>query len=194
MCRKLIHSVALVIALNLVLARPANAVTARGAWLFDEGSGTVINDATGLGSTGTLVGSAEWILGHMWMFSSSRQGGNKLLRIRLKTNDGQPTLEMKAGSFEVGEWIHGAIWWDGTNMKIYKNGAEVGTMAKGGTSVALDPAVQAAIGNQPIGAENRPFDGIIDDVRIYTRALTEAELAQAGCTDWLRSSGMQFRG
>ena len=115
---------------------------------------------------------------HIWMFSSSRQGGEKLLRLRLKTNDGQQTSEIKAGTFEVGEWIHGAIWWDGTDMKIYKNGEEVGTLAKGGTSVALDPAVQGAIGNQPIGAENRPFDGIIDDVRIYTKALTEAELAE----------------
>ncbi|MHC4584939.1 MAG: LamG-like jellyroll fold domain-containing protein, partial [Planctomycetota bacterium] len=115
---------------------------------------------------------------HIWMFSSSRQGGQKLLRLRLKTNDGQQTSEIKAGSFEVGEWIHGAIWWDGTDMKIYKNGEEVGTLAKGGTSVALDPTVQGAIGNQPIGAENRPFDGIIDDVRIYTRALSEVELAE----------------
>jgi len=115
---------------------------------------------------------------HWWMFSSSRIGSEKFLRLRLKTNDGQQTSEIKAGTFEVGEWIHGAIWWDGTNMKIYKNGLEVGTMAKGGTSVAVDPGVQAAIGNQPIGAENRPFDGIIDDVRIYTRALTEAELQE----------------
>ncbi|UCE49822.1 MAG: hypothetical protein JSW47_06650 [Phycisphaerales bacterium] len=115
---------------------------------------------------------------HIWMFSSSRISGEKFLRFRLKTNDGQDTTEIKAGTFEVGEWIHGAVWWDGTNMKVYKNGAEVGNIAKGGTSVALDPAVQAAIGNQPIGAENRPFDGIIDDVRIYTKALAEAELAQ----------------
>ena len=115
---------------------------------------------------------------HIWMFSSSRISGEKFLRLRLKTNDGQQTSEIKAGTFEVGEWIHGAIWWDGTDMKIYKNGAEVGTLAKGGTSVALDPAVQGAIGNQPIGAENRPFEGIIDDVRIYTKALTEAELAE----------------
>jgi len=115
---------------------------------------------------------------HWWMFSSSRIGSDKFLRFRLKTNDGQQTSEIKAGSFEVGEWIHGAIWWDGTNMKVYKNGEEVGNLAKGGTSVALDPAVQGAIGNQPIGAENRPFDGIIDDVRIYTKALTEAELAE----------------
>jgi len=115
---------------------------------------------------------------HVWMFSSSRIGSDKFLRLRLKTNDGQQTSELKAGSFEVDQWIHGAIWWDGTDMKIYKNGAEVGSLAKGGTSVALDPAVQGAIGNQPIGAENRPFDGIIDDVRIYTKALTEAELAE----------------
>jgi hypothetical protein len=115
---------------------------------------------------------------HWWMFSSSRIGSDKFLRFRLKTNDGQQTSEIKAGSFEVGEWIHGAIWWDGTNMKVYKNGEEVGNLAKGGTSVALDPAVQAAIGNQPIGAENRPFDGIIDEVRIYTKALSEAELAE----------------
>ena len=115
---------------------------------------------------------------HWWMFSSSRISNEKFLRFRLKTNDGQDTSEMKAGTFEVGEWIHGAIWWDGTDMKIYKNGEEVGTLAKGGTSVALDPAVQAAIGNQPIGAENRPFEGIIDEVRIYTKALSVAEIAE----------------
>ena len=115
---------------------------------------------------------------HWWMFSSSRQGGQKLLRFRLKTNDGQQTSEIKAGSFEVGEWIHGAIWWDGTDMKVYKNGEEVGTLAKGGTSVATDPSIQGAIGNQPIGAENRPFEGIIDDVRIYTRALSVGELGE----------------
>ncbi len=115
---------------------------------------------------------------HWWMFSSSRQGASKLLRFRLKTNDGQQTSEIKAGSFEVNEWIHGAIWWDGTDMKIYKNGVEVGALAKGGTSVALDPSVQGAIGNQPIGAENRPFEGIIDDVRIYTKALTVEEIEQ----------------
>ncbi len=115
---------------------------------------------------------------HWWMFSSSRIGSDKFLRFRLKTNDGQQTSEIKAGSFEVGEWIHGAIWWDGTNMKVYKNGEEVGNMPKGGTSVALDPAVQGAIGNQPIGAENRPFDGVIDEVRIYTKALSVEEIQE----------------
>ena len=114
---------------------------------------------------------------HWWMVSSSRIGGNKFLRLRLKTTDGQNTAELKAGSLEVDEWIHATALWDGTEMRIYKNGEEAGNMAKGGDAVATDPTVHAAIGNQPIGAENRPFDGILDDVRIYSKALTEAEIA-----------------
>jgi len=115
---------------------------------------------------------------HWWMLSSSRISGNKFLRFRLKTTDGQDTSELKAGSLEVNEWIHAVCWWDGTNMRIYKNGVEVGSLPKAGGSVATDPSVQAAIGNQPIGAENRPFEGIIDDVRIYTRALSVEDIQE----------------
>jgi hypothetical protein len=35
-----------------------------------------------------------------------------------------------------------------------------------------------AIGNQPTGAGNRAFDGRIDDVRIYRRALSSTELGE----------------
>ena len=34
----------------------------------------------------------------------------------------------------------------------------------------------AAIGNQPPGAGQTPFDGLIDDVQLYRRALTPAEV------------------
>ncbi len=115
---------------------------------------------------------------HWWMLSSGRISGNKFLRFRLKTNDGQDTAELKAGSLEVNEWIHAVCWWDGANMRIYKNGEQAGNLAKGGTSVAVDPTIQAAIGNQPIGAENRPFEGVIDEVRIYTKALSVEEIQE----------------
>jgi len=121
---------------------------------------------------------AHWI-----MLSSSRIGGDKRLRFRLKTDD-DVTGELKAGAegvIDLDVWIHAAVTWDGSNMLIYKNGVEAGALAKAGT-LAIDPAVEAAIGNQPDGAENRPFDGIIDDVAVWNRALDAGEISEVMTT------------
>ncbi|MFC1713094.1 LamG domain-containing protein [Candidatus Poribacteria bacterium] len=116
---------------------------------------------------------------HWFMLSSSREGGIKILRFRLRTDD-EITSEKKAtpaGIIELNVWIHTAVTWDGSTMMIYKDGVEVGTLPKVG-KLATDPAVKMAIGNQPDGAENRPFDGIIDDVAIWNRPLTPAEIGE----------------
>ena len=122
---------------------------------------------------------------HIWMMSSSREGGEKRLRFRLKTNDGGAVTTLIGGQgspeervIPVGEWAHAAATWDGTTMRVYINAIETGSTARGGTAVFVDPSVGAAFGNQPVGGENRPWDGILDDVRIYTRALTVAEIEQ----------------
>jgi len=121
---------------------------------------------------------------HIWMMSSSRQGGEKRLRFRLKTNDGGAvtTLIGDQGAgvrvLPVGEWAHAAATWDGTTMRVYINGIETGSADRGGTAVFTDPAVGAAFGNQPVGGENRPWDGVLDDVRIYTKALTVDEIGE----------------
>ena len=121
---------------------------------------------------------------HIWLLSSARGGGEKRLRFRLKTNDGSDTTTLVGGQgagdrvLPVGEWTHATATWEGTTMRVYVNGIETGSTDRGGTSVTVDPAVGAAIGNQPVGAENRPFDGVIDDVRIYARALTVAEIEE----------------
>ena len=115
---------------------------------------------------------------HWFMLSSSRVGTEKRLRFRLRT-DGV-TGEIKAdaaGGIELATWIHAAVTWDGSIMTIYKNGVAVGTMSKAG-KLDVDPTVGMAIGNQPDGAENRPFDGIIDDVAIWNRALDAGELGE----------------
>ncbi len=122
---------------------------------------------------------------HIWMVSSSRRSGEKRLRFRLKTDDGAATTEMwgddgdaQTRVIQLNEWIHAAATWDGTTMRLYKNGVEVGSASKAGNSVAVDPSVGAAFGNQPVGAENRPFNGVMDDVRIYTRALSVEEIQE----------------
>ena len=111
---------------------------------------------------------------HYWMVS---QNGGSALRFRLNTsNGGTETLISPTGVLTAGEWIFVAAVYDGSTMRLYRNLDEVASVAKAGTITAA-PNVGVAIGNQPAGAGDRPFSGLIDEVKIYDAALTAAELA-----------------
>ncbi len=111
---------------------------------------------------------------HYLMLSTFQQHGTRL-RFRLQTDDGFPTKTYIAplGHLEAGEWVHVAAVYDGKQMKLYKNAREVGSTSKTGR-VAVNPDVSMWIGRNPDG--RRPFHGLIDDVRIYDRALSAAQL------------------
>jgi len=122
---------------------------------------------------------------HWWMFSTIAEAGEIRLRFRLKTTDSQntTTLIASSGALEIGEWQHAAATWDGTTMRLYLNGDEVGSTAKGGDAVATDASVKASIGSQPpdayatdISHINKFFDGFLDDVRLYNGALIQDEI------------------
>jgi hypothetical protein len=138
-------------------------------WLNPEG---FLYDDTRVLSKATGTSAND----HWWMVSTS--GAGHVLRFRLKTDEAAATATLVAGSggVAVGEWTHAAAVWDGSRMRILQNLQEVGSTAKGGTAVAVDPGVNAAIGNQPEGAGDKHWDGLIDEVRIYSRGLTDAEL------------------
>jgi hypothetical protein len=83
------------------------------------------------------------------------------------------------------EWTHLALAWDAADpvMRQYKNGQEIDSVDKAGTAVATGPGVKIGIGNQSISADSdgatnliRPFDGLIDEVRVYSRGLSPAEM------------------
>ena len=117
--------------------------------------------------------------GHWWMLGTNNEVN---ARFRLKTNESDTTLTLidTAGVIVAQEWQFIAARWDGTTAYTYVNGVETGSAAKGGTAVATDSAVPAAIGNQPANDPDgqRAWDGLIDDVRIYDRALTMEELSE----------------
>ena len=71
------------------------------------------------------------------------------------------------------EWVHAVAVYNGSTMKLYLNGSEVGSMAASGTLTG-NGSVPIAIGRNPqvYGA----FDGNIDQVRIYNRALSTTEV------------------
>lgn len=134
---------------------------------------------------GRLVSKASGVQDeeHLWMVSTIEQGGEHRLRFRLKTGGATTTLIAAGGALEPGEWTHVAAVYDGAQMRLYKDALLVGSTAKSG-AVDTDPLVPVAFGDQPTG--NRPFDGILDEVRMYGRALTVEELAilatgEGGC-------------
>ena len=97
------------------------------------------------------------------------------LRFRLKTDGLTDVLISNSGEIQPGRWYHVAATYDGSKMRIYKNAMEIASIDKSG-NIDTNLSVSAAIGNQPSGAGSRPFDGLVDDFRIYNRALSASEI------------------
>jgi hypothetical protein len=73
------------------------------------------------------------------------------------------------------EWVHLAGSYDGSEVKCYINGEPDNSNAAAGFTILVD-ANDLAIGNRA-DATNRAFIGTEDDVRVYNRALSDAEVA-----------------
>jgi uncharacterized repeat protein (TIGR01451 family) len=71
-------------------------------------------------------------------------------------------------------WMHVAATYDGTAMRIYINGVEENSSL--GPASIISNLIDVGIGAQ--GNGSRKFRGSLDDVRIYRRALSAAEIAQ----------------
>lgn len=133
-----------------------------------------INAFFGQSSDGRIISKADGVAeaGHYWMLSTIDSNGTKL-RFRLKT-DGE-TSTIIGGSVSTNEWIHVAAVYDGSLMSLYRNGIQVAASAKTG-AISEDSSVSTWLGDQPPSAGSRPWNGIIDEVRIYESALTSAEI------------------
>jgi hypothetical protein len=73
------------------------------------------------------------------------------------------------GTLEQGKWIHVAGTWDGTTMKVYKDGALLQSAQPGGT---LTSDVKFIL----LSMASEPMKGLLDDARVYNRALSETEI------------------
>jgi hypothetical protein len=131
----------------------------------------------------------------------SKENSNILLRIRYYSSDGNAYINAchrEAGvtthcanntfhALTAGNWYHVAVTWDGTTgaWKIYVNGDPT----TGLPSIPTLDTTYTGDGGFWIGRNQEYghyFQGIIDEVYVYSRALTAQEIVQnmsAGCSD-----------
>lgn len=114
---------------------------------------------------------------HDWMFGmGSGAGATETLRVRLKT-DGTTTTHMtNTLALTNNTWYHVAFTYDGSNIRVYLNGNEVGSFAKTGTLDQSSLPVRIGSGDDGSGGPAAVWDGMIDEVKVYSRSLSQAEL------------------
>jgi serine protease AprX len=73
----------------------------------------------------------------------------------------------------IGEWEHLVGTWDGATLRLYRNGALLGARAFAG--FPGETAANFRIGNRS-GGDGHAFDGALDEVALYRRALSAEEI------------------
>jgi len=109
-----------------------------------------------------------------WMLGQANASGQNRLQFRLRADRVTTTLIASTGTLPLNTWYHAAATYDGTTMRLYLNGTEVGSVAKSG-SISRGRNSSVDLGRSPDGSNY--LSGAIDDVRIYSSALTAAEVA-----------------
>jgi len=91
------------------------------------------------------------------------------------TND---YYRVRGSTLSTGTWYFLCGTWDGSNVYLYEDGSLSNSSSMSGT-ISIDAVSRvSAVGSGGYNPPNGPFDGIIDDVRVYNRKLTATEIEE----------------
>ncbi len=103
--------------------------------------------------------------------------------LRLAGGDYTVTFPGQTTNLPLNAWSHLAVTYDGAVITGYVNGVSVGTVAATGALRAANPTTNLLIGNEPqegsLQGAGFPWPGMLDEVAVYDRALTAAEVQGA---------------
>jgi hypothetical protein len=126
---------------------------------------------------------------HYWMLSPIKQGGDTRLRFRLKVGGSTKTFISNSGDIKTNEWTHVAASYDGSSVRLYINGQEVGTSSASG-NIDTSGDVLAWIGESPTTPGTRPWHGSISDVRIWNTARSADDIKNNMTKNMAGQSGL----
>ncbi|HIA92140.1 TPA: hypothetical protein EYO12_03435 [Candidatus Saccharibacteria bacterium] len=152
------------------------------AWVHPEQISNCSSDDCRIISRASGVSAND----HEFMISTI-SGGD--LRLRLKIGANTQTLIAGTGTLQEGEWAHVAATYDGSTMKLYKDGVLVGSQAASG-QLNVGSSNKTLIGANT-GNDNREWRGQIDEVKIWNKALSISEITQSSTNDISNTAGLQ---
>jgi len=152
------------------------------AWVWPDTHNHLANHNARIVSKAKETTTAETF----WMIATTKEGSQTRLQFRLKTHaDREEAEEEKEGTTHrlvsgtgdvpLGKWTFVAAVYTGTHMLLYQDGRLVGRRAKTGW-ITQDDGPKAWIGGSPSGDKDRPWHGRIDEVAIFDRDVTAAEI------------------
>ncbi len=165
----------------------------RGSYVLSlDGEGDYVSFEDGwMGIVGNAITVAAWIqtdalasydtvaaLGYAWRLFGGTNGN-----MIFHCSDTAPTGSMATGAVNVndGQWHHVAGMYDGTKYTLYVDGtldASMDATGKINTGGSYIGCIGAHYKKNDERDPRRFFDGLIDDVRIYNKALSAGEVQQ----------------
>ncbi len=112
-----------------------------------------------------------------WMLGTVQSNGKMVLRMRIKTGGSTGTMNATSGTLETNKWTMAIFTFAEPWVKLYKDAKQVGMGVKFG-GINMDGDVKTWIGANPTEETDRPFHGSIDEVAIFSRALSSSEITE----------------
>ncbi|MGC3976951.1 MAG: hypothetical protein QM751_01140 [Paludibacteraceae bacterium] len=107
-------------------------------------------------------------------------GDNQVMCLRYRPASGTAYNVLSTAKIPTGVWAHVALTfnWDGTsgNVTIYLNGANVGTGTMPFNPTLLGSTADNYLAYSRWAQDTNGFNGTLDDVRFYNRALTQDDI------------------
>lgn len=141
------------------------------AWIKADSWATNVWENVIISKDGWASGDEGYVL---------RAGSNGTLSFNFSLGAAWTELNSPSGAMVLGEWYHVAGTFDGTTMKIYINGVEVGSQAASG--IINTGTYELTIGRAAytVGG-TRYFDGMIDEVRVWSEGLPQTSILDYMC-------------
>jgi len=132
---------------------------------------TWINPSTSPANNWGII-FARWPGATAYHFSLGDGTTNNKLTIYINTSSGTKNVSIPT-TISLGAWHHVAFTYDGTNLNLYVDGTLSATTTHSGNITSV--ASSSLIGDKV--SATLPFKGIVDEFKVYSRALSQAEIA-----------------